>query len=548
MPAHGKPKLFAPKHTHGMHSPFGTEWDSVPGSNPLQTQSPTPLGEKRSASASTQSVGAQQTRMAASANSSAPAIEGAVEANTQPPSAPPSLNQLREVSSPLRLLPFKDELSDHPDAAWVKRLLHGIEHGVHLGYHGPRCHRIAKNLASAFQHPQIIDKEIQKEVDLGRILGPYTSPPMPSLQCSGVGVVAKKSGGWRMIMHLSAPPDRSINDGIDKQEFTLRYSTIDDAVKLIQKHGQGAKLAKIDVKSAFRTIPVRHKDRELLGIYWKNKFYVDRCLPFGLRSAPFIFNQYADALEWILRNNYAITDIIHYLDDFLLVSSPSTRQCEQALQLMLEVLTRLGFPIAIEKLEGPAVTLSFLGILIDTIRMELRLPPDKLEALTQLLEQWHNIKRKITKRELLSLIGKLSFAAKVIPAGRIFLRRLIDLSMSVTKLHHHITLNAHAKEDIKWWLDFLPGWNGVSLMLQSHWDTSPDLQLYTDASGTLGFGAYFQGAWLMGSWSDTQLSRSIQWKELFAIVAATAAWGSKWKRKRILIHCDNQAIVHIWQT
>ena len=136
----------------------------------------------------------------------------------------------------------------------------------------------------------------------------------------------------------------------------------------------------------------------------------------------------------------------------------------------------------------------------------------------------------------------------MIPAGRIFLRRLIDLSTSVTKLHHHITLNAHAKEDIKWWLDFLPGWNGVSLMLQSHWDTSSDLQLYTDASGTLGFGAYFQGAWLIGSWSDTQLSRSIQWKELFAIVAATAAWGSKWKRKRILIHCDNQAIVHIWQS
>ena len=97
--------------------------------------------------------------------------------------------------------------------------------------------------------------------------------------------------------------------------------------------------------------------------------------------------------------------------------------------------------------------------------MELRLPPDKLEALTQLLEQWHNIKRKITKRELLSLIGKLSFAAKVIPAGRIFFRRLIDLSTSVTKLHHHITLNAHAKEDIKinsGWISYQGGMESVS--------------------------------------------------------------------------------------
>ena len=108
----------------------------------------------------------------------------------------------------------------------------------------------------------------------------------------------------------------------------LLSSTIDDAVKLIQKHGQGAKLAKIDVKSAFHTIPVCHKDRELLGIYWKNKFCVDRCLPFDL-YIRFIFNHYADALEWILRNNNAITDIIHYLDDFLLISSPSTHHANK---------------------------------------------------------------------------------------------------------------------------------------------------------------------------------------------------------------------------
>ena len=45
---------------------------------------------------------------------------------------------------------------------------------------------------------------------------------------------------------------------------------------------------------------------------------------------------------------------------------------------------------------------------------------------------------KCTKEQLLSLIDRLSFACKVVPAGRIFSRRLIDLSYSVSRIHHHI--------------------------------------------------------------------------------------------------------------
>lgn len=480
------------------------------------------------------------------ASTSISATKRTVQGIIQPADAPPSQNPLEQIITPLRYLNFKEELKHHPDPHWVKGILAGIDRGVPLGYHGPRCQRISRNLTSALQHPLIIDNEIEKEVSAQRLLGPFDSPPMPNLQCSGVGVVAKKTGGWRMIMHLSAPTSRSINDGIDKEDFTLRYATIDDAVRLIHGLGSKAELAKIDIKSAFRTIPIRYEDRELLGIHWRGKFYIDCCLPFGLRSAPFIFNQYAEALEWILRNNYFITNIIHYLDDFLLVGRPESEDCAQALHLMLHVCRLLGFPIAENKVEGPTPLITFLGILIDTVKMELRLPSDKLEALLLLLQQWQH-KKKVTKRELLSLIGKLSFAAKVIPAGRIFLRRLIDLSTSVKKLHHRISVTASARADIKWWQDFLPGWNGVSLMLQADWESAADLQLHTDASGTLGFGAYFKGAWISGRWSEEQLTRSIQWKELFAIVVAAATWGHMWQRKKIRVYCDNQSIVHAWQ-
>ena len=91
---------------------------------------------------------------------------------------------------------------------------------------------------------------------------------------------------------------------------------------------------------------------------------------------------------------------------------------------------------------------------------------------------------KCTKRELLFLIGKLSFACKILPASRIFLRRLIYLSTSASKLHHHIRLTGEAQLDMQWWFDFLLGWSGTSLILESNWTPSTNMQLFTDASGT----------------------------------------------------------------
>lgn len=534
MPAHGNHAIpFVPKvYSHDLALP--------------QTMSITQQQATKSASDLTYHEAALKVQQHASTNTSA---TGKTAEETIPlPNAPPNQNPLRDVLTPLRRPHFEEELRNYPDPIWAKELLNNIDNGVSLGYEGPRCQRISRNLASSFQHPQVIDKEIQKELELKRILGPFDQPPVPNLQCSGVGVVPKKTGGWRMIMHLSAPPGQSINDGINKEDFTLRYSRIDDAIRLIHLAGSGALLAKIDLKSAFRIIPIRYDDRELLGIYWKRKFYIDRCLPFGLRSAPYIFNQFAHALEWILHNNYSILKILHYLDDFLLVGRPASDECPQAMTTMLEVCSKLGFPIAPEKLEGPAQVITFLGIIIDTKLMQLRLPEDKLSALMNLLKVWQTSHTKVSKRKLLSLIGKLSFAAKVVPAGRLFLRRLIDLSTKAKKLHHYIHLSASARADIQWWLDFLPDWNGVSLMLQPNWESAMDFNLTTDASGTIGYGAYFNGSWIMGAWTDQHLQQSIQWKELFAILAATATWGHQWTGKKILFHCDNQAVVKAWHS
>eukprot|EP00731_Ephydatia_muelleri_P028758 Em0020g402a len=216
-----------------------------------------------------------------------------------------------------------------------------------------------RNLASALKHPNIIDAELSKEIAAGRILGPISECPQTNLRTSGLGAVLKKNGKWRVIMHLSAPEGISINDYIDKEDFSIHYVTVDDAVAMVT-------------------------------------------------------NMFASALHWIMATNYA-ADLIHYFDDFLLAGPPGQPTCS------VKVCKKLGIPVGLDKLEGPATTIMFLGITIDTTLQQLRLPPDKLQEMTLLIKSWLG-KHKTTKRDLLSLIGKLSFAAKVVSSGCLFLR------------------------------------------------------------------------------------------------------------------------------
>jgi len=235
--------------------------------------------------------------------------------------------------------------------------------------------------------------------------------------------------------------------------FTLQYCTVDKAIEVINKLGPGTLMGKIDLKSAFRQCPVRRQDWELLGVKWRGKYYVDKCLPFGLRSASFLFNRVAEAIEWALKNNYSIEDLFHYLDDFFTAGPPGSPVCKNNIQTMLTICDKLGPPVKPEKVEGPTTLMEFLGILLDSINMTAGISPARKAELTaELLDMASRMKCR--KRNLLSLIGKLSFACKVVPAGRIFLRRLIDRSCTVKHLHHWLHLTKETQADLQWWLTF----------------------------------------------------------------------------------------------
>ena len=179
------------------------------------------------------------------------------------------------------------------------------------------------------------------------------------------------SGKWRLIVDLSAPEGHSVIDGIRGEWCSLTYVSVDDAVEAVRQRGPGTMLAKVDIRSAYRIVPVHPEDRLLLGMMWEQALYVDTALPFGLRSAPKIFNAVADALEWIARSR-GVSSMFHYLDDFLVVGAPMSTECAEHLTILLATFKELGVPVAAEKLEGPATRLVFLGIEIDTEEMVIQ--------------------------------------------------------------------------------------------------------------------------------------------------------------------------------
>ena len=158
---------------------------------------------------------------------------------------------------------------------------------------------------------------------------------------------------WRLIVDLSSPRRASVNDGNSKELCSLRYALLDDALRLICHFGPGCHLVKMDLKDAYRVVSVHPDDQHLLGISWDGAVYMDRSLPFGLRSAPKLFTAVADAMTWALFSR-GILYLLHYIDDFLFLGRPGSPEAARAKEVAIAVFRELGAPIAMHKTEGPS--------------------------------------------------------------------------------------------------------------------------------------------------------------------------------------------------
>ena len=185
------------------------------------------------------------------------------------------------INTPLKATAWEKALQSHPDTAFREYLLSGITRGFRIGFNRKQLLKSSNNnMRSALDNPQVVQQYLEKECSQGHIVGPLPLlQALPHAHISPFGVIPKSNqrGKWRLIVNLSAPDDFSVNDGIDGSLTSLTYVKVDDIIEQVLSLGKGSLMAKMDIESAFRIVPVHPDDRPLLCMKWDNQLYID-CL------------------------------------------------------------------------------------------------------------------------------------------------------------------------------------------------------------------------------------------------------------------------------
>ncbi len=372
----------------------------------------------------------------------------------------------------------------------------------------------------------------------------------------GLGAVPKGHDDFRAIVDCSSPDGACVNDYTEGCRANFSYNSVESVTELIQV---GDYLATVDISNAYRAVNIHPTSRIRQGLAWDfgdgTVYLRDNRLCMGLSSSPYVFSKLSDfVVRCMVREGYK--ECINYLDDFCVVAR-TEQGCREAQWALVRILRRLGFYVSYKKLICPGQVIRFLGIDIDTVDMELRLPADKLLKLMELLKFYIN-KRKASKKELESLAGVLAHCCKVIHGGRTFSRRVYDMVASVKKSAHKVRLNDEFRLDLKWWLEFAGKFNGKAKIIKS---TEPCIAVYSDASLT-GFGAAHGNDWLagnfdakgarkMGGWLGHHFAEAkdagcrtdnINVLELWPVLQGVRRWGHEWGNRTVVFVTDNTQV------
>lgn len=369
---------------------------------------------------------------------------------------------------------------------------------------------------------------------------------------SSLGAVPKQdSDEVRLIHDASMPKGQSINDKASPND--CHYFGFDTALNLVKA---GSYMSKIDLKQGYRSVPIAPHCYDATGLKWRFKnskqdvYFYDTRLPQGSSMAPGIFNTITQAIVRIMHKK-GCKGITVYLDDFF-ISHDSYDGCVYYTDMLLDLLQKLGFSINWKKFCPPSQSIIYLGINIDSCRCIIYIPPKKLEELKQAVSGWIETKRSFSKRQLQSIIGKLSWAAALVRPARPLLRRLINVTKRLHRPSHHVRLDVATKADLFMWLHFLKSEQFIGVRYLRSRRAQPDLTLSTD-SCTTGAAAWHcnenlpdedRSDWFYINWEadfPNLKDKHINVKELFIVKLSVDRWGPLMQNKNIVLYTDNSS-------
>eukprot|EP00794_Sanderia_malayensis_P010499 gene10499-11598_t len=370
----------------------------------------------------------------------------------------------------------------------------------------------------------LIDLEIHKLLKKGVI---FESPRCAGDFLSSIFTRPKKDGTRRMILNLS-----DLNEYVGYQHFKME--SLHDVQNIIKPN---VWMASVDLKDAFYSIPVNKNHQKYFKFFWKDKFYEFQGMPNGYGPAMRLFTKVLKPPFACLRAKGHMSVV--YVDDTYLQGN-TQQECLDNAIATVSLLRKLGFTIHLEKSQLlPVQELEFLGFLINSKNMTIKLTDNKIHGIREKILKFLNMK-KPTIKDLASVIGTVISTFPAIPYGKLHYRNSEKCKIEALKINKGnfkatILINPSIKLELQWWLDNIANtFNNLHL-------PDVDIVIYTDAS-ELGWGATDGVNPTGGQWLPAEIQH-INCLELQAAYFAIKSYCRNKIFKHIRIMTDNQTTV-----
>ena len=386
--------------------------------------------------------------------------------------------------------------------------------------------------------------------------------PFENMIFSPINLVPKagSEGKFWLIHNLSYPyTEDCVNACIPQEHCRVQYMRLDDMIDLALQIRKSTVTCHLEIHSAYCNPPLNFRSIVILGLSIIGKIYMNVCLPFGAGSSCAIFERIATIIEWIVKYHGKIPYLKHYLDDYIMLANSLSTLIHQ-MQKFTDIMVAIGMPLAEEKTLGPCPIIEFLGMVLNFFQQLLQIPKKKKDCCLELLNEMvglYHAQQKVTVKQVQHLVGHLNFICQALPAGRLFLVSLYQLTAAPTgsvkpvKAGHQRHLNKNTIDDIKMFKKFLSDTAHYSKhsvpFLARRAIFNDSIQLFADSS-FVAFSCCFQNAWAQGQWADTSIFQqsvnlNIALLELFCHSHGSILVGPQLQGKYIVLHSDSLATV-----
>lgn len=422
--------------------------------------------------------------------------------------------------------------------SWATRL---VRRGLHLPLRSrPTPVRCRREVSDPEQR-RVLEAAVAEMLRVGAVR--TTVPRRDSVE-SLLFCVPKAGGGWRPCLDL-----RPLNQHVEAPRFSLEGLRALRAMALPGDFG-----VTVDLRNAYWHVPLAKSQRRWYHFRFGGQVYQCDVLPFGVAAAPWVFHTLLAPIIRLLRAKGV--RLTAYLDD-ILVLGKTPRECAQHGQMLVDLLSDLGFRFSTEKCSPvPSRQFRFLGWDVDTSRFLLTLPVvkrDRIRRECRRLLNWADRGEPLSVRTVSRLLGQLCATADAVKIQRIKTHHLDRcraraLRASGARWDSPCALSPEALTELRWWERQVASLGGRPIRLPP-----VDVMLQTDASA-LGWGAAvidsrvsaFRGIRLAGR-LPAHLRESVSNEtELFAIHRALLAMSARASLQdlHVRVQSDNSTAVY----